>query len=191
MEPAVKLNKNRKEPLPPPPEWPSWLTREEVERLPPRAQQEVEEVLVPAYRKLVREKEDPLEQAAGEKFLYLGWLELVRVARMSGEHGRPASWLSLSGDVHVEREIDRYLQLGGERLRVGGFLVRLKRFMHNAQSEASHSGRAKGYSPPHLLPPFIPKMPEATSVIAPTPQTTDSDPLLPAPAPSQPSPTAE
>ena len=108
------------------PGWPAWLTREEMEHLPPPAQRAVRELLVPVYKELVLEAETGLERAAAEPFLYLFWLELLRQFRLSGELAKAPGFLRLEGDLNPEREIDRYLEFLKEKLKLARFLLHAK-----------------------------------------------------------------
>jgi hypothetical protein len=145
------------------PEWPAWLTGEEMKELPPRAQRAVKELLVPVYKEMVLEAGTGLERAAAEPFLYLFWLELLRQFRLSGELAKAPGFLRLEGDINPEREIDRYLEFLKEKLKLGRFLLHAKVARQRCRGEtgaaalppSGSGGTIRGLTPParHVLRP--------------------------------------
>ncbi len=77
------------------------------------------------YQELVVEAESALEQAAGEEFVFLLWVGMLRSLRMRGysqwRQGQP----QLNGD-HPDMEITSYLQLGLAKQRVAMLLLRVR-----------------------------------------------------------------
>src|SRR5438105_9966260 len=102
---------------------PAWISEEEIEFLPVDARQEAVELIASTYQELVVEAQSALERAAGEEFVFLFWLGLVRSVRLRG-HTLPGQPLLFGS--HPETEIQHYLQLGLARQRVTNLLLRVK-----------------------------------------------------------------
>jgi hypothetical protein len=113
------------------------MSKEDWSELSEAQRREVEEVVLAAYRELVLEAKTALEKAAGEQFVMLLWLELLRGFRFAGEAAKRGFEDRSLGCFAFEHEIDRYLKLGAAKLRVGYFLLRLQRNKQLAQASAA------------------------------------------------------
>ncbi len=113
---------------------PAWILDSELEWLPDDTRQEVVALVASSYQELVVEAASALERAAGEEFVFLFWLSLVRSLRLRG-HSRPGD-VSLFG-THPDTEVQYYLQLGLAKQRVLNLILRVKEWHVRWQREAA------------------------------------------------------
>ncbi len=104
---------------------PAWISDDELEWLPDDARQEAVELIAATYQELVVEAETALERAAGEEFVFLFWLGLLRSLRLRG-HSRWVPGQALLLGSNPQTEVQDYLQLGLARQRVTNLLLRIK-----------------------------------------------------------------
>jgi hypothetical protein len=167
---------------------PVWVNDADLECLPNDARQEAIELIASAYQELVVEARSALERAAGEEFVFLFWIGLVRSLRLRG-FSRLACDALLVGSS-PEAEIQYYLQLGLAKQRVATLLMRVREWQARWQpAEPPRPAAAPAAPPPKpaAQPAPIASGPAAAEAASsPCEQATDRSVQAPAAANAQP-----